>query len=143
MNSAVIENIFKPMIDRWANLDKNKKIKYTVLASAALIIIVTSVMLFARTEYTVLYSNLDTNEAGEIYNKLTSEMNIKAKAQGNGTILVPKQQAEEVRMKLSAEGYPKSGLNYDLFKNSTGFGTTDFESENICNFSCRTDCKIL
>ena len=85
------------MIDRWANLDKNKKIKYTVLASAALIIIVTSVMLFARTEYTVLYSNLDTNEAGEIYNKLTSEMNIKAKAQGDGTILVPKQQAEEVR----------------------------------------------
>ncbi|MCX7715739.1 MAG: flagellar basal-body MS-ring/collar protein FliF [Clostridia bacterium] len=131
-NNAIIK-FFKPLKDSWDNLEKKKRIRYIILAGIILLVIVVSVLVLGHKEYVVLYSNLQSDEAGEIINKL-SDMKVDAKAQGTGTILVPKDQEAELRMQLSAEGYPKSGLNYDLFKNSTGFGTTDFEKQKYMQF---------
>jgi len=129
----VIEKIFKPLNDFWSGLEKSKKIRYCIIAAVALSIIVITVLVFSRTEYSVLYSNLDSKEAGEIMSKLQDD-NVAAKAKGTGTILVPKNQEASLRMELAASGYPSTGLNYDIFQNSTGFGTTDYEKQKYMQF---------
>ena len=126
MDSESILKMFNPLKEYWNGLEKKKKNKYIVIAVAMLVIIVATVLMLSRTEYSVLYSNLELSEAGEIMTKLT-EMGIEAKAEGNGTILVPAKDEAALRMELSAAGYPKTGLNYDLFNSSTGFGTTESE----------------
>lgn len=118
--------MFSPLKEYWNGLEKKKKNRYIVITAAILVIIIVAVLVLSKTEYSVLYSNLELSEAGEIMTKLT-DMGVEAKAEGNGTILVPSKNEAALRMELSAAGYPKTGLNYDLFNSSTGFGTTESE----------------
>jgi len=117
----------------WGNMSKSTRWKVILIASLLILVAIGSAFFLNRKEYAVLYSNLDSKDAGEILNKLT-EMKVDAKAQGMGTILVPKDQEARIRMELSSQGYPKSGLNYDLFMNQSGFGTTDFEKQKYLLF---------
>lgn len=130
-NSAV--KFFKPLKDYWDNLEKQKRITYGIIAGVALLIIIVLVLLLNNTKYVVLYSGLEAQEAGEVFN-LLEEQNVDVKTRGTGTILVPEKEADTLRMQLSAQGYPESGLNYDMFKNSTGFGTTDYEKQKYMQF---------
>ena len=103
---------------------------FTVLAVA--IVIAASVLLNQKS-YTVLYSGMEAQDAGEVLS-LLNEMNVEAKPQGNDTILVESSQADSVRMQLAADGYPKSGLNFDIFSNASGLGTTDMEKRVYYQF---------
>jgi len=58
---------------------------------------------------------------------LLSDMQVDAKPQGDDTILVVDDQIDTVRMQLAAQGYPNSGVNFDIFKNASGLGVTDME----------------
>ncbi len=51
-----------------------------------------------------------------------------------GTILISQDEESSVKMTLSSEGYPRSALNYDIFKNNSGFMTTDFEKKKYLLF---------
>jgi len=131
--NSVIEKFFKPLNDFWNGLEKKKKIRYCIIAAVALSIIITLVLVLNRTEYSVLYSNLDSQEAGQIMSKLQDD-GVDVKARGTGTILVPKDKEASLRMELAGSGYPSTGLNYDIFQNSTGFGTTDYEKQKYMQF---------
>ncbi|NMA95156.1 MAG: flagellar M-ring protein FliF, partial [Clostridiales bacterium] len=87
-------------------------------------------ILFTRPEYVVLYSQLDSKEAAEIYGKLES-LKIEPKLEGTSTILVPKDKEAQIRMELTREGYPQSGFNYDLVLDSSGLGKTDDEKRTL------------
>jgi flagellar M-ring protein FliF len=124
---------FKPLKEYWDKLEKKRRILYVSIAAAVLLLIIILVLLLNRTEYAVLYSGLSSQEAGEIMTRL-EELEVDAKARGTGTILVPEKQEDALRMQLSSEGYPQSGLNYDMFEKSTGFGTTDYEKQKYMQF---------
>ena len=128
-----VEKFFKPIKDYWDKLEKKKRYTYIISAAVILVVIIAAVLLLNRTEYSVLYSGLEASEAGEIMTKLT-ELGINAKAEGTGTILVPKEKETTLRMELASQGYPNTGLNYDLFKSGTGFGTTDYEKQKYMQF---------
>lgn len=130
-NSA--EKFFKPIKEYWEKLEKKRKYTYIISAAVILVVIISAVLLLNRTEYTVLYTGLEASEAGEIMTKL-AELDVEAKAEGTGTILVPEKQETTLRMELAAQGYPATGLNYDLFKSGTGFGTTDYEKQKYMQF---------
>ncbi|MDD3765707.1 MAG: flagellar basal-body MS-ring/collar protein FliF [Eubacteriales bacterium] len=125
-----MEKYFKTITSQlnnfWNSEDKKRRNKILVISGIILFAIIVFAFLVTRTQYTVLYSNLDSKEAGEIYNKLV-EMKVDVKPQGSGTILVSKKQEAVVRMQLAAEGYPKSGFNYDYSDKSLGIGATDFD----------------
>lgn len=130
-NSAI--KFFKPLKDYWDNLEKQKRIRYGIVAAIVLLVIIALVLILNNKNYVVLYSGLDSGEAGEILAKL-EEMEVDAKARGTGTIMVPEGTEDTLRMQLSSEGYPESGLNYDMFENSTGFGVTDYEKQKYMQF---------
>lgn len=108
------------------NLDKKKKIIYaSVLAGIVLLSVILVLVLNAKT-YVVLYSGLETKECAQIVQKL-DEMEIKSKVKNNSTIYVDEKDQNKATMQLAMEDFPKSSLNYDMFKNNVDFMTTDFE----------------
>ncbi len=128
-----IVNALKPLSDFWNNLDSTNRTRIVSVFVLLALSVTGFLLMVNHKEYVILYSGLDSKDAGEILNKL-EEMGVSSRPQGTGAILVPKELEERVRMQLSAEGYPKSGFNYDLFMNSGGFGTTDYEKQKYLQF---------
>lgn len=129
----VFEKIWLPLNTYWKGTDKKSQTKIIIIASVFVLAIIIASILLGQDEYVVLYKDMEQQEAGEVLTKL-EEMKVDAKPTGDNTILVPKDQADTIRMQLSAEGYPKSSLNYDIFENSMNFGATDFEKQKYLQF---------
>jgi len=76
---------------------------------------------------TLLYSELDQQDAGAIVQKLDSlKIPYDVAATGNA-IRVPSEQVGKVRMLMASDGLPKGGsIGYEIFDQKEGFGTTSF-----------------
>lgn len=78
-------------------------------------------------EMSLLYSDLDTADAGQITAKLES-LQIPYELRANGTqIYVPSDRALRLRMSMAEEGLPAGGsVGYELFDHADALGTTNF-----------------
>ncbi len=128
-----VKNFGKNIIEFWKNL--SKKVKTTIIVSSILLIVgaIVLTILMNRTEYVVLFSDLEDTEITEVLAKL-QEKSVEYKYESNGQILVPEQSEALLRMQLAQEGYPKSGANYDIFKDNVSFMTTDSEKKTYLLF---------
>lgn len=76
---------------------------------------------------TLLYSDLDQQDAGSIVQKLDALKIPYEVAPTGGLIRVPGEQVGKVRMLMAADGLPKGGsIGYEIFDQKEGFGTTSF-----------------
>ncbi len=82
-----------------------------------------------QVEYRVLFSNLSSEDAGNIVNKL-QEKKISYKLSPAGdAISVPEEKVAELRLELAASGLPQGGgVGFEIFDNKT-LGTTEFEQQ--------------
>jgi flagellar M-ring protein FliF len=131
--AAFIKSILKRIGEFFQNIEKKKLIMYISLAAVILAVAVIGTVLLNRVKYTVLYSGLDASEAGTIKTVLDGK-GVTSKVQGTSTILVPEDQADTLRIELASEGYPNTGLNYDIFSNSTAIGSTDLERRTYLQY---------
>lgn len=115
------------------DLEKGQRTRFFVFTTLAIVILIAASVFLSQKSYTVLYSGMDPSDAGEMLSVL-EDMGIDAKAEGSNTILVESSQADTVRMQLAAEGYPKSGFNFDIFSNASGLGMTDMEKRVYYQF---------
>ncbi len=123
-------NVLKAIVQFWKSQSKKNKILYiSVLAGIVVIAIVLSLVLNQK-NYVVLYTGLDSAEAGQILTEIQA-MKIDAQIQANGTITVPKDQENSLRMQLATKGYPKSALSYDIWNNGVNMFTTDSQKKEI------------
>ncbi|NOZ25422.1 MAG: flagellar M-ring protein FliF [Nitrospirae bacterium] len=102
--------------------------KRKVILSALLVLSIASIVLLVAwaqmPDYQVLYSNLQTEDAGLIMQKL-KDMKVPYKTTSTG-ILVPSDRVYELRLELAAIGLPRGGgMGYEIF-DKTGLGTTEF-----------------
>ncbi len=75
--------------------------------------------------YKVLFAKLSDEEAAKVLTRLR-EQNVEFKLENKGgTILVPSEKVDELRIELAAEGILKSGMGYELF-DKPNLGITDF-----------------
>ena len=125
-----IPNKIKAM---WQGLSEKKRSRIVILAIVLVIGIASLVALINQKDFVVMYSGLDVYEAGEIYGKLT-ELNANVKMQGDTIILIDKNEQENFRMLLAADGYPKSGFNYDIYMNNVSVGVSDNEKTTYMIF---------
>ena len=106
-------------------------VRLIALAGTALFLISFFGYLFARvggSDYTVLYSDLDLENAKQIVNQLESE-NVKYKLSDNGsTILVPSDAVGRLRLNTADVALSGGGANvgYEIFDNSDALGSTSF-----------------
>jgi len=105
----------------WTNLNGSHKKILIVSVVGVLIFGIILALILNQQRYVVLFSGLDAQEASEVFLRL-QELDAEPKLEGVSTIMVPEGREAELRMQLTAEGYPRSGFNYDIFANNGGFG---------------------
>ncbi len=125
-----MQDLIKKLRDRltewWEKTEKKDRRRFLIISAVSLGVIVVAVMLLSRTQYAVLYRDMDPAQAGEVM-ALLEESGVKARTEGAGTILVPGDQVDEILMDMARQGIPKSGYTYELLAKGSGFGTTDAE----------------
>lgn len=135
MRERLIEQ-FKHIKEKLAavNAKLSKKQKIIIVIAAVLIIAISFAITLAlnTTKFDVLYTGLDESEAVEIIGVLENQA-IKYKHE-DGVIYVPEDMVDKVKVALAAEGYPKSGFTYDVFKNNVNLMSTDFEKYKYAQF---------
>jgi flagellar M-ring protein FliF len=96
-------------------------------AAGALAILLAIMLRVGGQPMSLLYSNLDLKEAGQITASL-DQANIKYELKGDGsTILVDRDKVASARLMLSGKGLPTSGsVGYEIFDNAPALGQTDF-----------------
>lgn len=119
---------------------RRSRILLIAAVAAAVAISIVAAALLNQTKYAVLYSGLDENSAGEILNALEKD-GVNAKMRDTDTILVPEDQVNTVKAKLATEGYPKTGLNYDTFKDTSKFGSTDAETQARLQYTLQENIR--
>ena len=110
----------------WERTEKKDRARFFLITGVCLVVIIVAVVMLSRTQYAVLVRDMDPGEAGEVMTLLES-LGVKVKTEGSGTILVPEDQVDRLRMDLAAQGYPKSGYTYATLAKGAGFGATDAE----------------
>ncbi len=117
----------------WKKLERRNKIIISSLIAAIIVFSIVLAVFLNRVEYVPLYTNLPPDEAGSILTAL-DDMAIPYKTEGAGTILVPAEQASEVEMRLSAQGFNDGGLALDIWNSSSGITATESERETLANY---------
>ncbi|MBN2853862.1 MAG: flagellar M-ring protein FliF [Clostridia bacterium] len=128
-----IKNIPGKIKNLWQGLSEKKRGRIVFLTIVLLIGISSLLVLINQKDYVVMYSGLDVYEAGNIYTQLT-ELNADVKMQNESIILIDKKEEEYFRMLMASEGYPKTGLNYDIYMNNVSVGVSDSEKTNYMIF---------
>ncbi len=78
-----------------------------------------------KTEYKVLFSSVAEKDGGEITAALEQQQ-IPYQIKDNGSIMVPANQVNELRLKLASQGLPKGGsVGFELLENQK-YGTSQF-----------------
>lgn len=115
----------KNIKEKIGGLSKKKKIAGVVIAIGIIGAIVSGIVYCNRPKYAVLFSNMDQNDVGTIYNKL-KEKKINFKVQGKD-ILVQKDKVDSLRMEVLSEVPIKNGSQGFELLDKTKFGATDEE----------------
>ena len=121
-----IKELFKQLVGIWNELGLNQKITVSATTLAVVVGVVSVLVWSGRTEYSLLYGNLDPSEAGKVTQAL-EENNVEYKIGGSGgTVFVPRSEVHQMRMKLAIQGIPKGeGIGYELLDKNT-LGMSDF-----------------
>lgn len=116
----------KPYLDKAKEFLKKVPKKAYIAVAAFLIVALAVVVWLNNRPYEVLFTDLNAGEVSSILTYLDETGVTKYKVENNDTILVPKDQEADLKMRLLMEGYPQSGFAY---KYSEGAGALATESE--------------
>ncbi|MGO9137344.1 MAG: flagellar basal-body MS-ring/collar protein FliF [Syntrophales bacterium] len=107
-------------------LEPSKKMSLLLIAAVAFIGIGTMVYWTSMPEYRVLFSNLNSEDAGNIVGRL-QEKKIPYKMSAAGdSVLVPSEKISEMRLELASSGLPQGGgVGFEIFDNKP-LGATEF-----------------
>ncbi|KAJ49909.1 flagellar M-ring protein FliF [Clostridium tetanomorphum] len=106
-------------------LSKKKKIAYGAILAGILGAFIYLGISLGSTKYGVLFSNIDKNDMGAVYNKL-KEKKESFKVDGNA-ILVPKEKVDSLRMEILSEVPMTNGSQGFELLDKSKFGATDAE----------------
>jgi flagellar M-ring protein FliF len=115
--------VFSQLVDRYMKMPLAQKIAAPVLLAFCVWAVVYASRVATAPEYSVLYSDLSSTDAGAVVQRL-KEMKIAYRLDGNSISISPPSQVHELRLNLASEGLPKTGsVGYELF-DGTNFATT-------------------
>ncbi len=123
-------NLLKSIQQFWKAQEKKRKIVIISVFAGIVVVAVVLAIILNRPNYAVLFSSLEKSEAQEI-TAVLQDMQVEAQVKSDGTILVPKDQEDKLRMELATKGYPKSGYSYDIWEENVNMFTTDSQKKEI------------
>ncbi len=115
--------VFSQIIDRYMRFPIAQKIAAPILVIFSVWALVYTSRMATEPDYTVLYSDLSTGDAGAVVQRL-KELKVAYRLEGNSISVSPPSQVHELRLTLASEGVPKTGsVGFELF-DGTNFATT-------------------
>ncbi len=123
-------NVLKSIQQFWKSREKKQKVTYISVFIGIIVVAIVLSLIMNRKDYAVLFSGLDKTEANEIVTEIQT-MKIDAQVKADGSILVPKDQENQLRMQLATKGYPKSGFSYDIWTKNVNMFTTDSQKKEL------------
>ena len=122
-----IKQLFQQITSIWKKLETKQKLAFILSSGAFLIALCIFVSWATRPEYSLLYSDLSLDEAGEITRRL-KELKVPYQLKDGGkAIFVPASQVYETRINLAMEGIPGGGRGgFEIFDNTSLIGMTSF-----------------
>lgn len=127
--SEQLKKYVEPVKNFWVELSQKKRIILVSILAGVIFIAATAAFLLNRQPFVVLYPGLEKQEAVEVMTELGNR-GVTYK-ENDGTIMVPQDQENALRMDLANMGYPKTAPNYDFFTTNTDVMTTDYEKKTI------------
>ncbi|MEI6206275.1 MAG: flagellar basal-body MS-ring/collar protein FliF [Desulfuromonadales bacterium] len=115
------------LIEPFTLLSPGKQMLVAGVAFLSAIAFAVLIFVTNRTEYRPLFTNLASEDAGEIVKKLKeSKTPYQITSDGKG-VLVPSDKVYELRLTLASEGIPQgAGVGFELFDRKMNFGITEF-----------------
>ena len=115
--------------DKWSSLAKNLRIFIITAVSAVIVAAIVLAIVLNQKGYTAIYTGLDSEESSQVVSAINELGITDVKMGTDGSISVPSDQADNVRMQLSIQGYPKSTFNFDVWNSGIGIWSTDTEKK--------------
>jgi flagellar M-ring protein FliF len=114
------------LIEPFALLSPGKQMLIAAVAFLSAVAFAILIFVANRTDYKPLFTNLTSEDAGEIIKKLKeSKTPYQITADGKG-VLVPSDKVYELRLTLASEGIPQGGgVGFEIFDRKN-FGMTEF-----------------
>ncbi len=110
----------------WKRLTPNQRMGFSAGIAAILLTALFAASWARKPEYMVLFSGLESKDAGQIVDELRSRKVPYRVGDGSGTIEVPANMVHELRLSLASEGMPHaSGNGWELMDRNS-LGMTDF-----------------
>lgn len=107
-------------------LTLRQRLMFGGIVLAGIIAIGSVVSIVNRPSYATLFSNVSSQDASKIVEKLKEKSVPYTLEDGGKSILVPKQQVYDLRLALAGEGLPQSSvIGYEIF-DRTNLGISDF-----------------
>lgn len=117
--------------EKWDGFSKAVKIVLCCVPVVLIAIIIIVANLANHKSTTVLYSGLTTDEAAEIAAAIT-DMGVKnVKMTEKGDVIVPSDEADELRMQLSIQGYPKTSSDYSIWNDGVDLWSTESDKREV------------
>ena len=110
----------------YEGLSRGRKITFLAVIVGSTLSILALILLAGQVDYSLLYANLNPQDAGLITSQLKA-MKLPYKLEGDGSmILVPVEHVHETRLQLASEGLPQGGgIGYEIF-DRRNLGVTEF-----------------
>lgn len=111
---------FERIKSTWDNMTGGKKVVLISLGAAFIISLTVYYVIFAKTTYVPLFSDLNDVDSGKIVQKL-DEMGTDYRLEmGGTTVSVPDNVVDKLRISLANEGsLPSNGIGFELFDKSS------------------------
>ena len=119
-----VKDFMLDKVNKFKNLSNAKKLSLIIAVVAVIIAIVFGMKYINNSKYQVLFSGLSSTDAANITGELENEK-VDMKIKGD-SILVPKDQVDELRIKLSPN-ITDGSKGYELMDEGSSFGMTDEE----------------
>ncbi len=126
---------FNGVKEAWQKLTKKVKILLVTIISVLLIgaIVLTVVLNSSKDDYIVLFPDMTSSEATEVYLELQN-MGVDTKMNENNEIEVPAEQWDMLVYQLAELGYPQSAPSYGTFFDNLSMTMTEFEKKQTLLF---------
>jgi len=107
-------------------MDSNRRFLAVTIAAGLIVGVIAIGWWVRHITYGVLFSRLPSEEAGQIIDQLDQMKVPYTLSDGGSSILVPSGQVPDVRIRLAAAGFPRTGsVGFEIF-DKTNLGMTDF-----------------
>lgn len=121
-----MRELWNNLLSLWKGLDDKRRIGFVVAAGAAVALVVVLAVWMLRSDYGVLFADLDERDAAAIVEEL-KHRKLPYRIEENGTrILVPERQVHETRLALMSKGTLLNGaVGFEIFDNKD-LGMTEY-----------------